>query len=331
MNSPITGKPMILSREKRVLAFRKEDFEIIHHRYSCVDSGETFTTTELDDININQLYNQYRVKHNIPFPDEIRVIREKYAMNITKMSEVLGFGTNSYRNYEAGEIPSLSNARLIQLAADPAEFLKLLNMSHAFESRELLKHIHKVETLIKLEESSQQNYFLEKYLMAKKLPDTLTGYRIPDFQKFTEMVVFFTEKLQPWKTKMNKLLFYADFTNFSKSAFSISGIRYQAIDMGPVPFNFQSIFEYLANNDFVDVYFTTFSDGVGEQFKPNPNRQFNPKIFTQQELNTLLEVAEKFKNSTTKEIINISHKEKAWLENKDQKKIIDYLYSFDLN
>jgi hypothetical protein len=42
-------------------------------------------------------------------------------------------------------------------------------------------------------------------------------------------------------------------------------------------------------------------------------------------------LAETFKNTTTNEKIEISHKEKAWIENKDQKKIIDYKYSFDLN
>ncbi|NJK94516.1 MAG: SocA family protein [Bacteroidales bacterium] len=59
--------------------------------------------------------------------------------------------------------------------------------------------------------------------------------------KFTEMVVYFAKELQPWKTKLNKLLFYADFLHFKKTCFSISGVRYRAIDMGPVPNNFQSI------------------------------------------------------------------------------------------
>jgi hypothetical protein len=42
-------------------------------------------------------------------------------------------------------------------------------------------------------------------------------------------------------------------------------------------------------------------------------------------------IAQRFKDTTTNEIIEISHKEKAWQENKDEKKIIDYKYSFDLN
>jgi uncharacterized phage-associated protein len=88
----------------------------------------------------------------------------------------------------------------------------------------------------------------------------------------------------------------------------------------------------LANNDDVDIYYTTFSDGgTGEQFKPNSKREFNSELFTENELQILENIAERFKNTSTNEIIEISHKEKAWQENKDEKKIIDYKYSFDLN
>jgi hypothetical protein len=63
MKSPITGKEMVLVKEKRTLSFRKEEFEIVYHCYKCVDSGESFTTTQLDDLNINQLYDQYWANH----------------------------------------------------------------------------------------------------------------------------------------------------------------------------------------------------------------------------------------------------------------------------
>ena len=61
MKSPITGKEMVLIKENRNLSFRKEELEVVYHHYKCEDSGEFFTTTELDEINLNQLYNQYRV------------------------------------------------------------------------------------------------------------------------------------------------------------------------------------------------------------------------------------------------------------------------------
>ncbi len=58
MNSPITSKQMILLKEKRLMNFKKETFEIVFHFYKCIDSGEQYTTTALDEINLSQLYNQ---------------------------------------------------------------------------------------------------------------------------------------------------------------------------------------------------------------------------------------------------------------------------------
>jgi uncharacterized phage-associated protein len=43
------------------------------------------------------------------------------------------------------------------------------------------------------------------------------------------------------------------------------------------------------------------------------------------------EVVERFRNTSTSDIIEISHQEKAWIENKEDKNVIDYFYAFDLN
>ena len=60
MKSPITGQEMTLRREEREMTFRKEIFSIQYHYYLCETSGEQFTSTELDELNTQQLYNQYR-------------------------------------------------------------------------------------------------------------------------------------------------------------------------------------------------------------------------------------------------------------------------------
>ena len=45
MKSPITGKEMVLIKEKRTLSYRNEEFEVIYHYFKCEDSGDSFTTT----------------------------------------------------------------------------------------------------------------------------------------------------------------------------------------------------------------------------------------------------------------------------------------------
>ena len=331
MKSPITGKEMKLIRERRSMDFRKETFDIVFHYFKCEDSGEQFTTTLLDEVNMNQVFNQYRDKFNIPFPDEIIRIREKYGLSAAKMSEILGFGINGYRQYESGEMPSIANAKLIQMADDPKRFIDMLELSGTLDDKTRTKLIQRAELLA---EEKKRNIFklnFKEYLMGNHLADIYSGYRNPDFDKFTEMVVYFSEKLAPFKTKMNKLLFYADFLMFKQSCFSISGMRYKAIDMGPVPNNFQSIFEYLANNDEIDIITTEFPSGYsGEQFKARKDRKFHADLFVESELKTLEKVATAFKDRSTLEMIKISHFEEAWKKNEKYKNVISYEYAFEL-
>ena len=332
MKSPFTGKEMSILKEWRTMSFRKDEFKVLFHSYKCEDTGEQFEDDAFAQLNYNQLVNQYRVKYSIPFPEQIISIRENYNLSAAKMSEILGFGTNGYRQYEGGEVPSQSNARLIQLAENPHEFKKLVDLSTTLEQKFVEKLYRKIENLLEEQKKNKFEKQFENYFLGSCLPGTLTGFKTPDFKKFSEMVVFFTEKLEPWKTKLNKLLFYADFIMYQKTAYSMSGGQYRAIPMGPVPNNFNGIFEYLANKDELDIYYTNFSDGgTGEQFKPNPGKTFDSKVFTAFELDILNSVAERFKDTSTNEIIEISHKEKAWIENNDGRKLIDYNYSFDLN
>lgn len=322
---------MQLTKERRSMDFRKETFEIVFHYYKCEDSGEQFTTTALDEVNMNQVYNQYRNKFNIPFPDEIISIREKYGLSAARMSEILGFGVNTYRQYEAGEMPSVANAKLIQMVDDPTIFIDMVRLCATLDDKTKTKHMQTAQLLADEKKKNMFDWQYKEYLLGNHLADIYSGYRNPNFEKFTEMVVYFSDKLSPFKTKMNKLLFYADFFMFKQSCFSISGVRYKAIDMGPVPNNFQSIFEYLANKDEIAISTTEFPQGyTGEQFKANKNRKFNAALFSANELNTLEKVAGVFKETSTNNMIEFSHLEEAWKKNAKDKSVISYEYAFDL-
>ena len=102
-----------------------------------------------------------------------------------------------------------------------------------------------------------------RYLLGSHLPDEYSGYRQPDMARFVEMVVFFAERLRPWKTKLNKLLFYADFTCYRETGFSMSGVRYCAIDTGPVPNNFNALFNHLTNSRGGGCRHEEFENGGG--------------------------------------------------------------------
>jgi hypothetical protein len=58
MKSPLTGKEMKLMSEPSTLTYRGKQYNVNHHFYLCELSNEQFTTTELDEQNLDELYKQ---------------------------------------------------------------------------------------------------------------------------------------------------------------------------------------------------------------------------------------------------------------------------------
>ena len=125
MDSPFCDGKATLFEKTTIVPYRKENFEITRKMYRCDQTGLEFSTEEQDVEAVNKIYDAYRKKHGIPGPSEIKSLREKYGLSASKMSLILGFGINQYHNYENGEMPSLSNAKLILAAMNP-EFFKTL-------------------------------------------------------------------------------------------------------------------------------------------------------------------------------------------------------------
>lgn len=329
MNSPITGKEMKLSYEWRTIPYRKEQFDVPFQFYLCEDTGEQFTTTDLDELNMRMVYNQYRAKHHIPLPEEIKSIREQYELSASRMGEILGFGPNTYGQYEKGDLPTLANAKLLKMAQDPDKFYDLVKdwEANSEKSKEDLKR--KVQRLC----DEQDAFFIdfESYLMGGREADHFTGFKTPDYEKLTEMIVFFSQEVPCFKTKMNKLLFYTDFLMFRQHRQSMSGARYKAIPYGPVPNSFESIFESLAKNDVIDLFYEELPEGGQKQYlQGRTDRKFRNDHFTEAELNILDRVKTKFKNTKPYEIVEISHRERGWIENEKSRSFISYNYAFDL-
>ena len=326
MNSPITGKAMKLVKEPGVkLTYRKDEFEITYHSFLCEDSGEKFTSDEEDRINQAQVYNQYREKYGIPFPDEIREIREMYGVSASKMSDILGFGANGYRLYESGEMPSVSNGRLILAIKQPRDFIKQVeassNLISAREREHLSLHVRKL--IDKQQEQSLYLYQLKQLFIHDK-PDQYSGYSQPNLVKLSQVIAFFNQHMSLFKTKLNKLLFYADFGCFSKTAFSITGVTYRAIPLGPVPANYDIIFSKLQQENLISLSQELINDTGNYGDLISSCIAFDSSLFSATELSVLEAVALKFKDFYAKQMVEISHREPAWEKNKDDKSLISY-------
>jgi uncharacterized phage-associated protein len=305
------SSPLYIRKEK--LTFRKEEFTLFFHYFVDSEKGYEYTTTEIDEINLNQVYNKYRAKHKLPFVDDIKAIRAKYA--------ILGFGANVYRNYENGEIPSESNARLIQLIEDPSEFNKLLNLQ-----RDTLKDVEYDKILKRVE--SQIPLYTNNF--NKNARNIYNGFQRFDLDRFANMVFFFSQTQSPYKTKLNKLMFYADAYHFKKTGFSISGSFQRAIQHGPVPNNYDALYQEVIKKEIVDCVVMENDIYTSEQFFAIKSKSFETALFDEKEIETLIYISDKFKNVSVSKIKELSHEETAWLENEKDKALISFDYAFDL-
>lgn len=329
MKRPHISGGMTLKRELRIAEFRKEKFDIWEHFYVRNDNGEEFTTTELDELNVQQVYNLYREKHHIPFPEEIIAIRNQYGLSASKMSELLDLGANSYRKYESGEIPSLANAKLIRLAKEPENFLRFVKEKREiFSDNAYQKIIGKIHTLMEKRKLDTVVEYIWNFHMEA---NEFTGYVKPDFEKVANFVLFFAEKANPLKTRLNKLMFYGDFVNFQRTGRSISGCNYRAIPFGPVPSHFHELFGVLENQEYITIDQELFEHGgVGERFVPV--KKFDPSLFTEDELASMEQVVKHFEEVRTRQIIALSHEEEGWAENQGERELISYQkYGFRLH
>lgn len=331
MNSPITGKPMKLVKEAGTkLKFRKEEFEVTYHYYLCEDTNEQFTNDELDSINLIQVHNLYREKYGIPFTEEIKEIRKKYNVSASKMSEILGLGANTYRLYEEGEIPSVSNGRLILAIKDPKDFIKQVQASaHLLSEKETNKLIHAAQQVLETYKKNQWDILLNKYVFNFSQLNQYNGYTIPDLNRIAQIICYFTQSGELFRTKLNKLLFYTDFVTFSRSGYSMTGLSYRAIQRGPVPSSYQNLFAKLCEDGLISTKSVTIGDEDFEAIVGE--KKFDAELFSELEVNVLKEIHEKLLNIKTNELVQLSHTESAWIKNQEKKEIISYLNcSFDL-
>jgi len=331
MECPFCEGKATLQRQKRVLTYRKEQFKIVAHFYTCNSCKEEFTSTETDEISLSQAHNQYREKYSIPFPEEIIAIRESYHLSASKMSEVLGFGPNGYSNYEKGEIPTAAYGNLINAAADPLFFLGLVENAKKFFSEGIYRRtIDKVHLLSRVN-AEQKN--LCKTLNVYSHPNSYTGFTIPSPIKISNLIISFIQRCKKDyndKLKLNKLLFYTDFSHYKNYGKSVSGICYRAIKYGPVPANYDNIFTHLENKKIVVPQFLEAGKGMVREIFDTESK-FDKTIFSKLELETIDKIILKFKNTATWDMVAISHQEKAWKELAQTTTLINYQeHAFEL-
>lgn len=94
----------------------------------CTVCNEEVYVAELNDYNLDRLYEVYRKENNIVSLTTIKAIPEKYNIGKRPLSILLGWGELTFSRYFDGDMPTKQYSDVLQkIYDDPAYYLELLN------------------------------------------------------------------------------------------------------------------------------------------------------------------------------------------------------------
>jgi putative zinc finger/helix-turn-helix YgiT family protein len=292
----------------------------------CEECGDVVLNPSVNADPFELAYSAFRQKHALLQPHEISGWRKAHGLTQAEFAGLLGVGVATLHRYENGALQNESHEKLLRLAMDSANLLQLVEKSEGVLSDTKQKRL-----LTSLRESGDLASSLDNTIMINfggGERDSLTGFRRLDLPKVYNAVLFFTREGE-LKSKLNKLLFYADFKHFKEYTLSITGLRYVHLPYGPVPDNYSMYYATMSSKGLVEFVEQPYSETcVGELIKALKAPDLN--VFSPGELRVMASVAEDFKAYTASLIQDRSHREKAYRQTRDGE-IISYTYASDLS
>ena len=317
--------PVELVREIEEFNVRGESIMVEAEFYRCQECGEQFENSKSTIDPYETAYHEYRTRKGMLQPEEIRLFRSQRGLTQKELSDLLGIGIATLNRYENGALQSESDDRIIKLAMDPRNFLNMVSNSQGILSDSKKQNIIEklaVETGFSWLETTRDIY-------GSYPPDIFSGYKRFELEKLFEAIKFFCFQERVFKTKLMKLLFYADFGHFKKYSVSITGARYARLPFGPVPDQFEKWLAFLTSDETSLRNEEEWNDDCpGDVYVCNISPSLS--IFSPSELRILAAVKESFQPYTAKRISELSHTESGY-QNTENARLIPYSYAEELN
>lgn len=296
-----------------------KNIEFISKRRFCKKCNNLVYDDQLDNKVSEIAIDIYNKKYGIS-KDDIISLRNKYNLSQDLFSKVIGCAKKTLISYEKGKsIPNDSYLIILKtLIAKPNTIFILVNANkEQFTDKELLKINNRIEKcdIIKSDLTELENF------------DEYNGYTKYSKDKLYNTILFFSEG-SVLKTKLLKEMFYADFLSYKEIGKSITGLEYVKLPFGPVPNDYENILNNFSNQNIIN-YSVNFLNDY-EYNIISAKKKFNKNIFEKEEIEILNKVKEKFVSYGSKDIVNYSHKEEAFLKTKPLDRI-SYDYAFDIN
>ena len=315
-----------IEKLKETYRINGEDIEVLADVLLCCECGEKLFDEELDNDALLKAYNEYRIRHKLLFPEDIKDIREQYGLSQRSFGKLLNWGDKTIHRYENGSLQDKAHNSLLTLLKDPN------NMKTYLNENEITLSEKKKDSLLKkiegLSEKQQGSKGIAEQMMRSE-PSIENGFKSFDYEKFCAMVLYYADRSKELlKVKLLKLMNYADMLSYRENSVSISGSRYLHYNYGPVPERYEMLLEFMEKDGLIRM--EHFEDNGYEKIRIIALDKDPISDLSDDETLILNKVYDRFKDFGSKQIADYSHQEKGYQETKEYQ-VIPYSYAKNLS
>ena len=312
--------------QEETVTVRGEDFLAKTLYYRCPVTGEEFETCDFPYDPYADAYMQYREKHHLLVPEEIREFRHEYELTQKELADLLGFGAVTLSRYENGALQDEVHDNLLQLIMyNPDSFLKQIKRKPEAIDKDKKERIVAILEGMRGTRDTTLDYVVRK--LTSEAPGILNGFRRFNVEKFMGTVEFYCSEVEVFPTKLNKLLFYADYLHYRKYSTSITGSSYAHATYGPVPDDYRILLGLMEEE-----LATIQSQEITEPYEGEVLKSVNKEhlaALNVQEKETLIIIAGSLGKLCSAAICRLSHSEPAYRETANGE-LISYEYADSL-
>lgn len=316
-NKMVDGQ--VISKEE-TFKVKGEDIKGLSSIMICNECKKEVFVEELEEKNFENVYSEYRKKHDLLSPSDIKNIREHYGLSQRSLAKLLEWGEITIHRYESGNLQDKPHDDLLRLIVKAENMLgiyeKNAHLLPAYVSEALKKRIGEL-----LKEGIQPNFnkAVEQLLLSEREIGEFTGNKNFDLEITKNLILYILEFHETFKTKLNKLLFYIDFIHYKKLSISVTGNSYTHDRYGPTPDDYDLIISIMLKEGLIDKDEVVFRDLVREQLKPIAS--CDKSMFSADEIEIIDFVLNKFRNFNCTKIKRYSHEEVPYKKTVDGQKI----------
>lgn len=116
-----------ISEKETTRKLKDTNVKFIEKIATCCECGGEVYVDELNDLNLDELYTQYRIANDIISLNEIRQIPKMYGIGKRPLSMVLGWGEQTFSRYYDGYIPTKQYSKILKtIFGNPYAYLTIL-------------------------------------------------------------------------------------------------------------------------------------------------------------------------------------------------------------